>query len=327
MSATAERRKHCWGSEARQPSLADLEGMAPLVRDRLGFDARAPEEPVPLERVELEAPRVSPPDALSGSARTTPIAGDAPLGKAYRDVVRGFRGRYENPPDVVARPRDESEIEAILAWCCDEGLAAIPYGGGPPSAVGSSRGCPASIRGGVDRPRGARSGGRGGRGLARGPDPGGSARPGARRSAPRARLTMRCYPQSFEFSTLGGWIATRAGGHFATRLTHVDDMVESVRAITPARESRRLPGSGAGPSPDRLLIGSEGILGVITEAWVRVQPRPVHKESCAVAFQSFSAGAEAVRELAQSGLDPSNCRLLDAAEARFSSAGDGGTRC
>ena len=90
-------------------------------------------------------------------------------------------------------------------------------------------------------------------------------------------LTMRCYPQSFEFSTLGGWIATRAGGHFATRLTHVDDMVESVRAITPAGEweSRRLPGSGAGPSPDRLLIGSEGILGVITEAWVRVQPRPV----------------------------------------------------
>ena len=136
---------------------------------------------------------------------------------------------------------------------------------------------------------------------------------------------MRCYPQSFEFSTLGGWIATRAGGHFATKLTHVDDMVESVRAITPAGEweSRRLPGSGAGPSPDRMLIGSEGILGVITEAWVRVQPRPTHKVSCAVAFDSFAAGAEAVRELSQSGLDPSNCRLLDAAEARFNGAGDG----
>ena len=98
-------------------------------------------------------------------------------------------------------------------------------------------------------------------------------------------LTMRFFPQSFELSTLGGWVATRAGGHFATRLTHVDDIVESVRAITPAGswESRRLPGSGAGPSPDRMLLGSEGALGVITSAWVRVQPRPstAPREPCA----------------------------------------------
>src|SRR5947199_30367 len=89
-------------------------------------------------------------------------------------------------------------------------------------------------------------------------------------------MTLRFYPQSFELSTLGGWIATRAAGHFATVETHIDDLVESVRAITPsgAWESRRLPGSGAGVSPDRMLLGSEGILGVITEAWVRVRPRP-----------------------------------------------------
>ena len=70
-------------------------------------------------------------------------------------------------------------------------------------------------------------------------------------------LTLRHFPQSFQFSTLGGWIATRAGGHFATGPTHIDDLVESVRAITPSGTwaSRRLPGSGAGPSPDRLLIG------------------------------------------------------------------------
>ncbi len=138
-------------------------------------------------------------------------------------------------------------------------------------------------------------------------------------------LTMRCFPQSFEFSTLGGWVATRAGGHFATKLTHVDDMVESVRAITPAGvwQSRRLPGSGAGPSPDRMLVGSEGILGVITDAWVRVLPRPRFKTSCGVEFETFAAGAAAVRELSQSGLDPSNCRLLDPAEVAFTGAGDG----
>jgi alkyldihydroxyacetonephosphate synthase len=126
-------------------------------------------------------------------------------------------------------------------------------------------------------------------------------------------------------STLGGWIATRAGGHFATRLTHIDDLVESVRAVGPGGvwASRRLPGSGAGPSPDRLLLGSEGILGLITEAWVRVRPRPAHRAARAVRFDSFLAGADAVRALAQSELEPANCRLMDPIEAAQAGAGDG----
>jgi alkyldihydroxyacetonephosphate synthase len=138
-------------------------------------------------------------------------------------------------------------------------------------------------------------------------------------------LTLRHFPQSFEYSTLGGWVATRAGGHFATLYTHIDDLVESVRAITPRGtwESRRLPGSGAGPSPDRALIGSEGILGVIAEAWVRVRPRPQFKSSCGVEFDDFHAAARAIREISQSGLYPSNCRLLDALEAGTTGAGSG----
>ena len=130
-------------------------------------------------------------------------------------------------------------------------------------------------------------------------------------------LTLRHFPQSFEYSTLGGWIATRAGGHFATLYTHIDDLVESVRAVTLDGdwESRRLPGSGAGPSPDRMLVGSEGILGVIIDAWVRVRERPTEKVSAGVAFDDFAAGAEAVREISQAGLYPSNCRLLDPVES------------
>src|SRR4051812_49556093 len=133
---------------------------------------------------------------------------------------------------------------------------------------------------------------------------------------------MRFFPQSFELSTLGGWIATRAGGHFATVWTHVDDLVESVRAITPSGgwASRRLPGSGAGPSPDRMLLGSEGILGVVTQAWMRMQARPSFRASATVLFGSFGDGTAAVRELAQSGLWPSNCRLLDPGEAALTGA-------
>jgi alkyldihydroxyacetonephosphate synthase len=137
--------------------------------------------------------------------------------------------------------------------------------------------------------------------------------------------TFRHFPQSWELSTLGGWIATRAGGHYATLRTRIDDFVESVRAVTPAGtwESRRLPASGAGISPDRMLLGSEGILGVITQAWIRVQRPPVYRARVTVRFGSFAAGAGAVREIVGSGLYPAGCRLLDAAEARLAAGGDG----
>ena len=112
-------------------------------------------------------------------------------------------------------------------------------------------------------------------------------------------LTLRHFPQSFAMATLGGMIATRSGGHFATLYTHIDDFVESTRTVTPSgvMESRRLPGSGAGPSPDRLMLGSEGALGIITEAWMRLQDRPTFRASTAVNFPGFQAAAEAVRAL------------------------------
>ncbi|HZC51860.1 MAG TPA: FAD-binding oxidoreductase, partial [Mycobacterium sp.] len=135
-------------------------------------------------------------------------------------------------------------------------------------------------------------------------------------------LTLRHYPQSFGFSTLGGWLATRAGGHFATLYTHIDDLTESLRVVTPTgvSESRRLPGSGAGPSPDRLFLGSEGALGIITEAWMRLQDRPKWQVTASLAFDDWANALAATRTIAQAGLYPSNCRLLDPAEA-FLNAG------
>ncbi len=130
-------------------------------------------------------------------------------------------------------------------------------------------------------------------------------------------LTLRCFPQSFEFSTLGGWIATRAGGHYATLHTHVDDLVQSVRMVTPKGiwQSLPVPASGAGPSPNALVLGSEGTLGVITEAWMRVTPRPKHRASAAVHVGDFSAATQLARQIVQARLWPSNCRVLDPGEA------------
>ena len=231
-----------------------------------------------------------------------------------------FRGRFDNPPDVVARPADEADVERVLAWCEEAGAAAIPFGGGT-SVVGGVEPPPerpaVSIDlGALDRVLEVDEVSRAARIQA------GVLGPALEDQLREHGHTLRHFPQSFEYSTLGGWIATRAGGHFATLYTHIDDLVESVRAVTPRGvwESRRLPGSGAGPSPDRMLIGSEGILGVITEAWMRVQDAPTFRESAGVTFDSFESGAEAVRALSQSGLHPSNCRLLDGDEAALTGA-------
>jgi alkyldihydroxyacetonephosphate synthase len=132
-------------------------------------------------------------------------------------------------------------------------------------------------------------------------------------------LTLRHYPQSFEHSTLGGWLATRAGGHYATGATHIDDFAHAITLVTPrgTLATHPHPGSGAGPEPARLVLGSEGALGVITEAWMRVVPRPRWRASASVAFRELAAGVAAARALVQSGLQPSNARLLDSHEARM----------
>jgi alkyldihydroxyacetonephosphate synthase len=279
---------------------------------------------VSLEAVTLPAPGLEPPASLRSimSADLHDRASHA-YGKAYRDIVRAFRGRFDNAPDAVAFPHDEADVEAVLAWCQSAGAAAIPVGGGTSVVGGLEARVGDRYAGAVaidlkllDRVLEVDSVSRAARIQA------GATGPGLEDQLRPHGFTLRHFPQSFELSTLGGWIATRAGGHFATLYTHIDDLVESVRAITPAGvyESRRLPGSGAGPSPDRLLLGSEGVLGVITEAWVRVQERPRFKSSAGVRFDDFTTGAAAVRALSQSGLHPSNCRLLDPAEAALTGA-------
>jgi len=315
-----------WGFEDQQLPFEEIEQAARGAREHLGFEPAEVERPPRLEDVELPAPRIEPPSSLAEICTSEPYDRIThAYGKAYRDLVRALRGRFDHPPDVVARPGDEREVEQILEWCADAGAAAIPFGGGTSVVGGVEPRVPQSAAvtidlGRLDRVLEVDSVSRAARIQA------GATGPALEEQLKQHGLTLRHYPQSFEYSTLGGWIATRAGGHFATLQTHVDDFVESVRALTPsgAWESRRLPGSGAGPSPDRMLIGSEGILGVITEAWVRVQEAPRFKESAAVLFDSFSAGAAALRALTQTRLYPTNCRLLDPGEAALTGAAPDG---
>jgi len=319
------RNRWGWGFEDAAIGAGEARAAAPGIAAMLGFGSADVAEPVALPP--LPAPRVQAPPLLAElcSADDHDRASHS-LGKSYVDAIRGLRGEYEHVVDLVARPGDEREIEALLEWAAGANVAVIAYGGGTSVVGGVEPRIPASYDGALsldlarlDRVLDVDEVSRGARIQA------GAAGPALEEQLGAHGLTMRFYPQSFELSTLGGWIATRAGGHFAVGPTHVDDLVESVRAITPTGTwaSRRLPGSGAGPSPDRMLLGSEGILGVITEAWVRVQPRPEQRASRTVRFASFAQGADAVRAIVQAGLRPAGCRLIDALEAQQAGMGDG----
>ncbi|HMG26652.1 MAG TPA: FAD-binding oxidoreductase [Acidimicrobiia bacterium] len=325
----ADRRRKFWGwgYEGEGPTRDQQAQMAKTLAGMFDLDNLAVADPPTIDALDLRPPRLAPPHSLAPLCTDDPAerAGHT-YGKSFRDVVRAFRREFPHPPDVVALPRREHDVVALLDWCADAGAAAIPYGGGSSVVGGVECDVGDAYRGvvtidlrrlgrvvDIDRTsRAARI-----EAGAYGPALEDQLRPHG--------LTLRHFPQSFECSTLGGWIATRSGGHYATLYTHIDDFVESLRVVTPRGvvETRRLPGSGAGPSPDRLFLGSEGILGVITEAWMRVQDRPRFRASAAARFPSFDQGVQAARALAQSGLHPSNCRLLDATEAMVTGTDDG----
>jgi alkyldihydroxyacetonephosphate synthase len=306
-----------WGGPEDAPTETGLRDLAPFVVGVTGLAVQDPERPQGL--APLPEPKRALPASLSRLGSTDPEdRARHGIGRAYREVVQAMRGLVADVPDLVVRPETEQDVVDVLDWASSEGVPVVPFGGGS-SVVGGV--APRDLEGAVSLDMSRLSGlvevdavSRAVRLRA------GTLGPDAEAALKPHGLTLRFYPQSFERSSVGGWVATRAAGHFSSRLTHVDDITESVRAVTPRGvwESRRLPGSGAGPSPDRALLGSEGALGVVTEAWLRAQPRPGHRWAATLAAKDFSSGADAVRQLLHAGLLPATCRLLDPVEAGLS---------
>jgi alkyldihydroxyacetonephosphate synthase len=307
-----------WGVENTGLDEAERAKLFSFISNRLGVEPREAAPPR-MADITLRAPRLSAPASLA------PVVQEDPYerllhtyGKSYPETVRAFDRDFANAPDLVAMPADEAGVTAVLDWAGSANVAVVPFG------------CGSSVVGGVEPSVGDRYAGVVSLDLRRlnrvlevdATSRAARIQAGIRGPAIEAALkphgmAIRHYPQSFEFSTLGGWIATRSGGHFATLYTHIDDFVESIRTVTPAgvMESRRLPGSGAGPSPDRMIIGSEGALGVITEAWMRLQHQPRFRGGAAFGFPDLFAAAKAVRAVGQAGLYPSNLRVIDNEEA------------
>jgi alkyldihydroxyacetonephosphate synthase len=316
-----------WGDEGKTYHLPDPERFWAYIHRRLG-PTEAGSRLDSLERVQLRASRLSA-GLLTALARIVGEGGlstESPdraarsLGKGYKDLVRIRQGQVPNPSDVVVWPRTEEQVTAVVELAAREGIAVIPFGGGT-SVVGGVE--PAGegpfltldlgemtrvVR--IDRQ------------SATATVRAGIAGPDLERQLNAAGFTLGHFPQSFEYSTVGGWIATRSAGQKSTLYGKIEERVQGLRLAYPGGllTTPATPAAAAGPDLVQLIVGSEGALGVITEANLRLAPLPPHQDYRGYLFHGFGEGVAAARELMQSGLKPAVLRLSDEAETESAMA-------
>ncbi len=318
-----------WGYEEIHYPLEKKPFLLPFLEERLGVKPQIV-LPVPsLEEIELPPSRLGPEirreisrivgeDNWSDSHRERLLHA---LGKSYVDLIRLRLRQVNAAPDAVIFPEKEEEILEIMDLASRHRLAIIPFGGGTTVVGGVSPLAPEGFSGTlcIDLRRMNRlisldeismtatfeTG-------IMGPD--------LEKTLNERGFTLGHFPQSFEFSALGGWIATRSAGQKSTGYGKIEDMVISLRVVTPAGilETLPVPASASGPSLKELLVGSEGIYGIITRATLRIHPLPRKVEHIGILFPSFPEGIEAIREILQKGLRPATVRLSDPPETEAS---------
>jgi alkyldihydroxyacetonephosphate synthase len=320
-----------WGDPAHGPALnaRTLE----LLRETVGV-AKTPRPPVALEAVRLPRARLDD-DAKAALAaivgaeavrddRAERVAHAA--GKGYVDLVRLRAGAPAGAPDAVVLPDGHERLRAVLELCADRSLAVVPFGGGT-SVVGGVEPladghagvialdtCRIAQISGLDRESRIVTVGAGVRG------------PALERALAAEGLTLGHWPQSFEYVTLGGCAASRSAGQASSGYGAVAKMVLGLRMAAPAGDIALapMPASAAGPGVRELIVGSEGTLGVISAVSLRVRRAPARRRYEGVMFESFAAGVQALRAMAQEHAMPEVARLSDAQETRMSMALAGG---
>ncbi|MGZ8667485.1 MAG: FAD-binding oxidoreductase [Solirubrobacterales bacterium] len=312
-----------WGDPAIEPEIGA--GALAVLRGEIG-ELEPASRPGSPEEVELPPARPLPATVTAAVGEEWVFEGAEDrlrhaTGRGYADLARLRSGRLEAAPDAVVLPADAAEAQALLEGCSEAGVAVVPFGGGT------------SVVGGVEPLRGDHQGlisldlerltevstdrasltARLGAGL-RGPE--------AEAALGREGLTLGHFPQSFEYGTIGGFAATRSAGQASSGYGRFDALVTAVRLVAPVGEMHTLqtPHSAAGPALRELIVGSEGTIGVIPEVSVRVRPAPPVRRYEAWMAESFEAGSEIVRAMAQGGALPDVVRVSDEEETRVSLA-------
>jgi alkyldihydroxyacetonephosphate synthase len=325
-----------WGDPQRGSALSahTLE----LLRETVGIAGTAPRPPVALEAVRLPRTRLSSSatgalEAIVGRDGVRDDHGERVMhaaGKGYVDLVRMRAGTPEGAPDAVVLPDGHQQVRAVLEACAAHGVAVVPFGGGT-SVVGGVEplrdGHDALIALDMRRLAGIEELDRESRVVTVGA---GMRGPELERRLAAEGLTLGHWPQSFEYVTLGGCAASRSAGQASSGYGSIAKMVLGLRMAAPAGDIalQALPASAAGPGLRELIVGSEGTLGVIDRVSLRVRRAPAQRVYEGVMFESFTAGVQALRTMAQEHAMPEIARLSDAAETRMSMAlaGTGGLR-
>jgi alkyldihydroxyacetonephosphate synthase len=318
-----------WGSAAT-PAWPELPpGAERLLREELGAGER---RVAPVELSDVRLPEPALPERVA--ARLAGLVGEENVrrdrlarvshaaGRSYPDLVRLRSGDAGGAPDAVVRAGSHREVLDVLRACESDGVAVVPFGGGT-SVVGGVE----ALRGPhaaaitLDLSRMDRLVGVDSRSLLAVFEPGLTG-PRAETLLASRGLTLGHFPQSFEFATIGGFVATRSAGQASTGYGRIDELVLGLRLAAPAGELevKPFPATAAGPSLRELLVGSEGVLGVITEATLAVRPLPERRRYEGWSFRSFEEGCEALRRMEQADSSPDVARLSDEDETRLSFA-------
>ena len=314
--AERQRRLGGWGFEGE--SLQPSSGLLAWLNERIG----PAEHPVP-------ADAAAPPEAPPADLGSLPAdVSDDPVdrlaharGQGLADILRLRGGLVPALPDGVCRPRDSDEVEAILHACTARGIRVIPWGGGTSVTGGVNvlagdapvltldlerlAGCT-----GLDEVSGLATFGPGTRG------------PGVEATLAEHGLTLGHFPQSWELATVGGWVVTRSSGQESLGYGRIEDMVAGLELLSPAGRLSvpARPASAAGPDLGRLVMGSEGRLGVVTEVTLRVRPRPEETVVAGALLPDLERGLQAVRTLVLNEVPLTMIRLSDAPETEVAMA-------
>jgi alkyldihydroxyacetonephosphate synthase len=320
-----------WGEEGVEFSHEDKPALGPFIANKIGVDVRR-RSTAPLRFDQLEiAESILPAELradLEEGAGAQYVSTD-PLdrvvharGKSLRDLIRQRRGDLPRLPDVVVRPGSEEAVAAVMEAALSADAVLIPFGGG--SSISGSLQAP------DDEPRPVISVNL--ERLDRVLEIDGESRlarvqagvfgPHLEEQLGALGYTFGHFPDSFPHSTLGGWIATRSSGMQSDRYGDVADMVKGLRVVTPAGilVTRPVPAASTGPSVRQMVLGSEGRLGIITEATVHVRRVPEQRTILGYLFPTFDDGLAAMRDLAAGEYSVSVTRVSDANETQFSFA-------
>jgi alkyldihydroxyacetonephosphate synthase len=316
-----------WGWAAHKDALAERDEVWDWLSHELGMPSLLATPARPIEEIKLAPSRLTPAErillvSIVGADRVRDDTYERAfhaLGRSYHDLLRLRAGDLATAPDAVIYPRGTSEILAILALASESGIAIVPYGGGT-SVVGGVSAEPGPFKsaltldlsgmdrmGDIDPGAGTASAQAGIYGIA------------LEKALQAKGATLGHYPQSFEFSTLGGWIAHRGAGQNSIRYGKAEDWLVSAKLATPRGmfETESFPASAAGPRLTDLIAGSEGQFGIITEATFRIRPLPEASDYRGFLFRDFASGASAIRQAMQEDIPAAMLRLSDPEETRF----------